>query len=187
LNPGVDCANGAWGLTLNNMSRSALLPRLIAALRLDLGLYEEVSADAAASAQAFRVVLLAGVSNGLGLVRRFGSTGIVAGVGAALLGWVLWAAVIWLIARLFRHQSQGRSLLRALGFANAPGVFLILGGFPTVGSLIRYAVVAWLVATTVRAVQATFGIAARRALLISIMGFVVYLALGVVSTHWASS
>jgi hypothetical protein len=174
------------GLTLGDRSRSSLVQRLIAALRLDLRLYEEVSADVAASGQAFRVVLLAGVSNGLGLVRRFGSTGIVAGVGAALVGWALWAAVIWLIARLFRHQSQGRSLLRTLGFANSPGVFLILGGFPTVGPLIRYIVVAWLVATTVRAVQATFGIAARRALAISIIGFVVYLVLGVLSAHFAS-
>ncbi len=169
------------------MSRSGLVNRLIAALRLDLRLYEEVSADAAASGQAFRVVLLAGVSNGLALVRRFGSTGIVAGVGAALLGWVLWAAVIWMVARLFRHRRQGRSLLRALGFANSPGVFLFLGGLPTVGFLIRYTVVAWLVATTMRAVQATFGIAARRALVISIIGFLVYLALGVVSAHFASS
>jgi hypothetical protein len=160
---------------------------LIAALRLDLRLYEEVCADAAASGQAFRVVLLAGVSNGLALVRRFGSTGIVAGVGAALLGWALWAAVIWMVAGIFRHRRQGGSLLRALGFANSPGVFLILGGFPMVGPLIRSVVVAWLVATTVRAVQATFCIPARRALVISTVGFVVYLAIGVASAHFASS
>ncbi len=92
------------------MSGSSLVKRLVAALRLDLRLYEEVSADAAASGQAFRVVLLAGLSNGLALVRRFGSTGIVAGVGAALLGWALWAAVIWTVAGLFRQRRGPGSL-----------------------------------------------------------------------------
>jgi hypothetical protein len=169
------------------MSGSSLVKRLVAALRLDLRLYEEASADAAASGQAFRVVLLAGLSNGLALARRLGSTGIVAGVGAALLGWALWAAVIWMVARLFGHRPRGRSLLRALGFANAPGVFLIFGGLPAVGPVIRYSVVAWLVAATVRAVQGTFGIPVRRALVISIIGFLVYLALGVVSAHFASA
>ncbi|HVO24557.1 MAG TPA: YIP1 family protein [Candidatus Margulisiibacteriota bacterium] len=169
------------------MSGSSLVQRLVAALRLDLQLYEDVSADAAASGQAFRIVLLAGVSNGLALVRQLGSAGIVAGVGAALLGWLLWAAVIRVIAGFVGQRRPERSLLRALGFANAPGVFLILGRLPVIGPLVRYAVVAWLVATTVRAVQATFGLTARRALAVSILGFLVYLALGVVSAYFAPS
>lgn len=166
---------------------SGLTDRLIAALRLDLSLYRDVSRDAAATGQAFRIVLLAGMCNGLGLVPRLGGVGILAGVGAALLGWLLWCGVIGVTATLFGHRREGRSLLRTLGFANAPCVFLILGVLPTVGALIRLIVVAWLVATTVRAVQATFAVAAVRALLISGIGFVAYLALGVVSAHFTSS
>ena len=165
--------------------RSGFFERLIAALRLDLGLYEEVCTDAAATGAAFRVVLVGGMSNGLGLVHRLGGVGIVAGVGAALLGWVLWAGVIWLIATLFRHRRDGRSLLRALGFANAPGVFLVFGAVPRLGALVRIVIVVWLVATTVRAVQAAFAVPVRRALLISVIGFVVYLALGAASAHFA--
>ena len=165
---------------------SGLLTRLIAALRLDLRLYEEVSRDAAAGAQAFRVVLLAGLSNGFSLVARIGAQGIVAGVGAALLGWVLWAGVIWLTARLFGHRREGRSLLRALGFADSPCVFLFLGAHPTIGAPIRIFVVVWLLAATVRAVQAVYAVLTRRAVVITVLGFLVYLVLGAVSAHFAS-
>jgi hypothetical protein len=166
--------------------RSGLVGRLIAALRLDLTLYECVSADSAATSQALRVVLLAGMCNGIGLARRFGWLGILAGVGTALLGWLLWAGVIWLTAAVFGHRRERRSLLRALGFANAPCVFLIFDVVPSFGPLIRYVVVAWLIATTVRAVQATFAVSGWRALAISTIGFVVYLALGLMSAHFAS-
>ena len=165
---------------------SGLLARLIAALRLDLRVYEEVSSDAAASAQAFRIVLLAGLSNGFGLVARIGAEGILAGVGAALLGWVLWAGVIWLTARLFGHRPQDRSLLRALGFADSPCVFLFFGALPTIGAAIRFIVVAWLMATTVRAVQSVYIVATRRATVITALGFLVYLLLGAISAHFAS-
>jgi hypothetical protein len=165
---------------------SRLLARLIAALRLDLGLYEEVSRDSAANAQALRIVLLAGLSNGLGLVARIGAEGILAGVGAALLGWMLWAGVIGLTARLFGHRREGRSLLRALGFADSPCVFLFLGALPTVGAAIRFFVVVWLLATTVRAVQSVYTVATRRAVVITALGFLEYLVLGAASAHFGS-
>ena len=163
-----------------------LVQRGVGALRLDLQLYDEISADAAGTGQALRIVLLAGLSNGVSLVRRFGSAGIIAGVGAALLGWVLWTAVIWLVAKALRCRPEGRSLLRALGFANAPGVFLIFGALPIFGPFVRVIVVIWLVATTVRAAQAVFALTMWRALIISIVGFVVYLILGAASAQFAS-
>jgi len=163
-----------------------LLERLLAALRLDLRLYEQVSADAAATGQAFRVVLLAGVANGLGLVRRLGGAGVAAGVGAAILGWFLWAAVILLVARLGARRRDERSLLRALGFANAPGVLLILGIVPVLGAVVRLMVVVWLVATTALAVEAVFDVTRQRAVFISVASFVVYLFLGAVSAYFAA-
>ncbi len=166
---------------------ATLLERLIAALRLDLRLYQQVSTDAAAMGQAFRVVLLAGVSNGLGLVRRLGGAGVFAGVGAALLGWFLWAAVILLIAALLGHHRNGRSLLRALGFANAPGLLLILGIVPIIGAMARVIVVVWLVAATAQAVRAVFEVPRWRAAVISIAAFVVYLILGAVSAYFAAA
>ncbi len=166
---------------------TGLIERLIAALRLELRVYQEVSSDAAATGQAFRVVLLTGLLNGFSLVQRLGLAGVFAGVGAALMGWLLWAGVIWAIAALFRHRRGERSLLRALGFANAPGMLLVLGVVPVIGTVIRLAVVVWLVAATERAVEAVFEVSRGRATLIAVIGFIAYLFLGMVSAYFAAS
>lgn len=166
---------------------ASLIERLIAALRLDLHVYQQVSSDSSANRQAFTVVLLAGLSNGLGLVQRLGRAGISAGLAAAILGWFLWAGVILLIARFLARRRDGQSLLRALAFADAPGVLLILGIVPVIGGIVRGLIVVWLVAATALAVQAVFEVSRRRAVVMSIIGLVVYLALGVVSAYFAAS
>jgi hypothetical protein len=166
---------------------TGLIERLIAALRLDLRVYQEVSGDAAATGQAFRVVLLTGVLNGFSLIQRLGVAGVFAGVGAALIGWFLWAAVIFAVAAIFGHRRGARPLLRALGFANAPGMLLVLGVVPVIGAVIRLAVVAWLVAATERAVEAVFEVSRGRATLIAVAGFIAYLFLGMVSAYFAAS
>jgi len=167
--------------------QSTLIERLVGALRLDLRLYQQVSTDAAATRQAVTVVLLSGVCNSLGWGRQFGMVGIAAAVTVAVLGWLLWAVVILLVARILGHHRGGRSLLRVLGFANAPAVLMILSVVPIVGAVVRVLVVVWLVATTAAAVQAVFDVSRRRALVISIVGFVAYMMLGVVSGHLAAS
>jgi hypothetical protein len=161
--------------------------RLIAALRLDVDLYRQASIDMASTRQAFLVVVLSGLSNGLGLAWRQGSAAVSAGIAAAVFGWFLWAAVILMIALPFGHRRHGRSLLRALGFANAPGILLVLGVVPVIGRFIRMLIVLWLVATTVAAVQAVFEMSRRRALVVSIVGFVAYLVIGAVSGYFAAS
>ncbi len=167
--------------------RQPLVVRLIAALWLDLALYTEVSADRIASGQAFLVVLLSGVSNGLGLVPRLGTAGISAGAGAAVLGWFAWTAVVFMIAAPFGRRLPGRSLLRALGFAAAPGVFLIIGMVPLVGRLVRAGIAIWLLGATVVAIEAVYGMSRRRAVLVSVVAFVVYLVLGAVAAYLAAA
>jgi hypothetical protein len=73
-----------------------------------------------------------------------------------------------------------------VGFADSPCVFLFLGALPLVGAAIRFFVVVWLLATTVRAVQSVYAVATRRAVVITVLGFLVYLVLGAVSAHFAS-
>lgn len=163
-----------------------LLHRLLPALRLDVGLYATVSADRSSTGQAALVVLLAGVLNGIGLGNRLGDFAIWAGVLAGLLGWLLWAGVVLLIARVLGHERHGRSLLRALGFANAPGIFLVLGVVPAIGLWVRAIVVVWLIASSAVAVQAVYDTSRRRGVLISIAAFVVYLILGLVSAYFGA-
>jgi len=158
----------------NNLGIAACI---VAALRLDLSLYREVSTDRQASGRSFVVVLLSGFLNGLGLVRRLGQLGVWAGMGAAVLGWLLWAAVIFSILAVLRYRRNG-SLLRALGFANAPSVLLVLGIVPVIGAVVRVIVVIWLLAATTVAIQAVYDMSRPRAVVTSIVVFLVYLAIG---------
>ena len=168
------------------MRRRSMLERLIPAMRLDLALYREVCADRLAGGQAFLVVLLSGISNGLALSGPLGNLGMTAGVAAALLGWVLWAFVIRVVARIGGHHRDRRSLLRALGFADAPGILLALGGVPRVGSLLRSLIVVWLLATTARAIEAVYDVPRRRATVITLIVFVIYLVIGAISGYFAA-
>lgn len=160
--------------------RVTLIERLFAALRLDRSLYEEASVNPDSLGQAVMVVLLGGALNGAGLMQRIGDAGIWAGIFAASLGWLVWTTVITVIARVLRLRREGRSLLRPLGFGTAPNVFLVLGVFPEVTRWVRLAVVVWLMATTVVAVEATYGVGRGRALALALVGFVVYVGVDVV-------
>jgi hypothetical protein len=160
-----------------------LIERVVLAMRLDLEFYTLVSADRSATFQAFMVVVLGGLFNGLGLVRRLGGFGVWAGIVAALAGWLLWTLVLLLMARLLGHRRSRRSLLRTLGFANAPEVLLILAGMPLVASTVRVLVVCWLLATATVALQAVYTIGRRRAAAIVLVGFAVYLLIGVGSAY----
>jgi len=165
---------------------ATLLQRLAPALRLDLQLYLSVSADRTATGQACLVVLLAGVLNGIGLGDRLGSFAIWAGVRAGLMGWLLWTAVVLVICRLLGHVRSGRSLLRALGFANAPGIFLVLGLVPAIALLVRAIVVVWLIAASAIATQAVYDVSRRRSVLITLAAFAVYLVLGLLSSYFTA-
>ncbi len=164
-----------------------LVQRLLPALCLRSTLYAEVSADARASGQALLVVLLSGVANGLGLARQVGVAGISIGVCAGVLGWFLWTLVVYGVAMILVRRRPARSLLRALGFATVPGVFLAAGSVPVIGAAVRLVVVIWLVAATAVGVQAVYEISRRRAVVIAVAAFVVYLVIGALSAHWANT
>ncbi len=163
-------------------SRS-LVERLFLAMRLDLDFYTQVATDRGATFQAFMIVVLGGVFSGLGLARRFGGFGVWAGMVTAIAGWLLWTLVLLVVARVFGGHRNGRSLLRTLGFANAPEVLLILGGAPLVVLIGRALVVCWLLATATVALQAVYSIGRRRAIAVMLVGFVVYMFIGAVTGY----
>ena len=116
------------------MAMATFLRRAIRALVLDAGVFEEVEADRSADWQSLTIVLLvclaAGVAAfGLGAVGR---TGFLTGAAIALGGWVVWAGAIATLGTLPLAEPQTRSdlheLLRVLGFAAVPGVFVAFAG-----------------------------------------------------------
>jgi len=74
--------------------------RVLGAALLEPSTYEEVEADSLATSQAVALVLLVGLAGGVGSLefgRAQGAPGVVAAVIAALVGWVAWAMLTYLI------------------------------------------------------------------------------------------
>ena len=113
--------------------------RLLGAAVLDRRTYEELEADRQATPQAVGVVLLASIAGGVGLpgVGVSNLQALIAGVSGALVGWVAWAALTYLIGTRLLPEPQPRAdlgeLLRTIAFASAPGFLRVLGVIPIVG------------------------------------------------------
>ena len=133
-----------------------LIGRMIRAARLDPRLYAEVEADATATGQAASIVLLAAFAGGINFPSApflilFG------GLLAALVGWLLFAYVIYLIGVKLLPEPETKAdfgaLLRAMGFANAPGVVKLLGIVPELRVLVFFVAMVWVLVATVTAVR----------------------------------
>jgi hypothetical protein len=118
------------GASANPRARS-FGERLLAALKLDASVFEEVEHDPEALPQAAGVVALAAVAGGLSLIHLEGIVGVVGGVISTAVGWLLVTAIIWAIGvKAMGHTSDYVELLRTLGFAHAPQCLLVLGVLP---------------------------------------------------------
>jgi len=133
-----------------------LIGRMIRAARLDPRLYAEVVADETTIGQAASIVLLAAFAGGINypgapFLILFG------GLLAALIGWVLFAYVIYLIGTKLLPEPQTKAnfgaLLRVMGFANAPGVVKLLGIVPELRALVFFVAMVWVLVATVTAVR----------------------------------
>ena len=71
--------------------------RIIRASKLDVNLYEEVEADKSALTQAMGVVILSSLAAGLGSITSGGPTGVVMGTISALIGWLIWSYLTYII------------------------------------------------------------------------------------------
>ncbi len=152
--------------------------RMLGAARLDARTYEEVEADTTATGQALGVVVLSSVAAGIGSFGFGGMPGVIWGCVAALIGWIVWAFLIWIIGTKMLPEPQTRSdvpeLLRTTGFASAPGVLRILGILPLVGLLISWLIHLWMLVAMVIAVrQALDYQSTARAIAVCIIGFLV--------------
>lgn len=161
---------------------ATLLERAIGAARLDVATYEEVEHDQTALAQAMAVVAIASIATGIGSASASGGHGIglVGGVIAAMIGWVVWAFTIYLVGTKMLPEADTKSdlgeLLRTTGFAAAPGVVGALGIIPGIGGLVLTVVWLWQLAAMVVAVrQALDYTSTGRAVIVCVVGMIAQL------------
>ncbi len=137
---------------------STFVERMIGAATLDVHTYEEVEADATATTQAMAVVVLSSLAQGIaGLTQGGGGFGFVTGAMGALIGWFIWAFLVYIIGTKIIPEPQTRSnlgeLLRTTGFSASPGLLRVLGVIPLLGGLIMVAVSIWMLIAMIIAVR----------------------------------
>lgn len=153
--------------------------RMIGAARLDPATYEAVEHDHGATPQAALVVVIAAVAAAVG-IRTHGDEAIVREVLRALLQWLAWSGVTYCVGtRIFRGTATFGELLRTIGFAQAPGILLALGGIPYVGGLVRAVVGLWTLVAVVIAIRQALDIDTPRAVVTMVLGLVVVVAIAI--------
>ena len=145
--------------------------RILGAVILRSAVYDEVAADRRATVQAVLVVLFASLAAsthdyGLGWVAM-------AWVAAvSLLQWFFWVSITYEVGcDLFGGQATLAALLRALGFARAPGILMVLG--PVVGG-VHFLAHAWTFLAGVVAIRQACGFGMLRAVVTALCGIVPY-------------
>ena len=129
------------------------------ALVVDASAFEEIEADRQAAVQAVAVVAMVCVASGLGAMGpgAVSLSTFTTGALVALGAWLVWAAVIITLGTVTVPEPQTRSnlpeLLRVLGFASAPGVFIALAAMRSAAPFVLVVVTTWMIAGAVIGVR----------------------------------
>jgi hypothetical protein len=136
---------------------STFSQRMVGAAKLEVRIYKEVEVDTLATGQAMTVVVASSIAQGIGAFAQGGLRGLALGAVTALIGWCVWATIIYVIGTKVLPEPQTRSdigeVLRTTGFAAAPGLLRVLGLVPGLGFLIVVAVSVWMFMAMVIAVR----------------------------------
>lgn len=152
-----------------------MVERMKGAALLDVNTYEEVEADETATGQAAGVVALVAVAQAIGALGH-GTAGIIAALVGALLGWLIWAGVTYLIGdKLLGGTATWGELLRTLGFAQAPGLLGVLGIIPFLGGFIRFALSIWILVAGIIAIRQALDFGTGKAILTAFLGWLALL------------
>ena len=168
------------------MADSTLINKMVRAAKLDVNLYESVEADTKATKEALIVVIIVSVLSGIGagiagLMTGAGALkflwGLLGGIASALIGWIIWSWLTWLIGTKLlkgpRTSATWGELLRTIGFAHSPGVLRLFVFIPVIGGIIAFAVMIWSLIAAVIAVRQALDFSTWRALGTCILGWII--------------
>jgi len=152
--------------------------RIIRASKLDVNLYEEVEADKSALTQAMGVVVLSSLAAGLGSITSGGPTGVVMGTISALIGWLIWSYLTYIIGTKLLPTPETKAdygeLLRTIGFSSSPGLIRILGIIPGLRGIVFLVAGIWMLVAMIIAVrQALDYQSTLRAIGVCIIGWII--------------
>jgi hypothetical protein len=107
--------------------------------------------------------------------------GLIGGVIAELVGWLVWSYVMYLVGTpVFHGTATYGELLRPRGFANSPGALLILRFVPVLGGLIALIVGIWRIVAGFIAVREALDLDNGNTVATIVVGIIAYLVVLVI-------
>jgi len=157
-----------------------MVDRMVGAAFLTIDTYEEVEHDQEATLQAAGVVAMVAVAQALG-ASPLGAFNAVRAALVAVVGWAVWAGVTYLIGtKLFGGTATWGEVMRTLGFAQAPGVLMLLGIIPFLGTPITVLVGLWMLVAAFIAIRQALDFGNGKTLATVLVGWVLYAILAVI-------
>src|SRR5699024_10894244 len=106
--------------------------------------------------------------------------GFILSIIATLIGWVVWAAVAWLIGTKLLPEPQTEAdigqLLRTMGFAATPGLLSIFVFIPGIGPIIAIIASIWMLIAAVVAIRQALDYSNTcRAIGVVVIGWIIFL------------
>lgn len=148
--------------------------RMVGAALLNVDTFEAVEHDQNATLQAATVVMIVAACEAIGAAER-GLQGAVTAAVAALVAWIVWAGITYVIGdKVFGGTATWGELLRTLGFAQAPGVLYLLAIVPLLGWPVPLLVSLWILVAGFIAIRQALDIGNAKAFLTMLLGGVVY-------------
>jgi hypothetical protein len=166
--------------------------RIVGAMKLNAATFQEIEHDPTAMGQAVGVIVLAAVASGIGTIWFTGVTGLVMGVLRALVAYLIWAGLVWLIGTRIMPDPATKAdfpeTFRVVAFAAAPGllsVLTIIGIVPILGwliaALIGFLILIWTIAAMVIAVREVLDYSnTGKAAIVVIIGAIAYVIISAI-------
>lgn len=151
--------------------------RMIGAAMLHPGAYEEVEHDSSATAQAALVVVFSAVAAAVG-AHGYGDEAVTREGLRAVLQWLAWSGITYVIGtRVFHGTATLGEVLRTIGFAQTPGLLMVLAGIPFLGRLVAFVVGIWTIVAVVVATRQALDVDTGRAVMTALAGLLAVVAI----------
>jgi hypothetical protein len=160
---------------MNQGSANSIVERAIKVVKLEPRVFDIIARDPTATQQAAIVVGVVALASAIGGAAD-GISGFIVGLIGAILGWLIFAGLAWFFGtNIFGTPTtvtNWESLLRTLGYAQAPNVLAIFGIIPLIGWIPALIGSIWAIVTAVVAIRETLDFSTGRAVITAIVAWI---------------
>lgn len=158
-----------------------LIARLKGVLRLQATTFEEIERDRGATIEALIVVVLVAIAALIGSIGNEGERGLGSGVTGAIVGWMVFAAICYVVGVRFLASAETTSswgeMLRVLGYAEAPNLVALVAFIPLLGGVVVAIGALWALLAAILGIRQALEVPYHRAAAIAVIAWVIRLVL----------